>query len=250
MTISTEEQLEDLRRAGRIVAEVLDETEAAVEPGITTREIDRVAGAALARRDAVHAPAIDYGFPGEICISVNDEAVHGVPSDRRVERGDLVKLDLVAKHAGYYADAARSVIVPPERPEVVALRDAARRAFAAGLRSIRPGATLRRIGRAIEQRAARDGFRTLPELTGHGVGAAIHEPPTVPNVADPAATGRLHEGLVIAMEPLLTRGSGEILPEDDDGWTIRTRDGAWVAHHEHSLVVTRRGPIVLTRLAA
>ncbi len=245
MTITRDEQLEGLRRAGRVVAEVLAELEGHVEPGITTLELDALAAAALAARDAEAAPPIVYGFPGSICISVNDEAVHGIPSRRAVAAGDLVKLDLVAVRDGYYADAARSVVVPPGAEEVRRLAVSARHAFGAALRSIRAGVSLQKVGRAIERSTRKDGFRVIPELGGHGVGGSIHEEPHVPNFPHPGVRGRLHEGLVIAVEPIVTSGSGEIV-EDDDGWTIRTRDGGWVAHYENTLVVTRGRPLLLT----
>jgi methionyl aminopeptidase len=245
MTIRSEAELAGLRRAGAVVAQVLRGLERAVEPGITTGELDALCARELARRDAEPTPARELGFPGAICISVNDEAVHGVPGRRRVERGDLVKLDLVASQGGFVADAALTVCVPPVAPGSRDLVRAARAGLETALESVRAGLPLRALGRAIERSVRRAGFRVIRELGGHGVGRAVHEEPHIANFDDPNAAGSLHEGLVLAIEPVVTSGAGEIY-EAADGWTIRTRDRAPVAHCEHTLVVTRGRPIVVT----
>lgn len=247
MTISHDRDLQGLRKAGRIVAEVLGVLETAVEPGITTRELDFLCAAELAARGAESAPAKVYAFPGSICISVNEEAVHGIPGSRTIAAGDLVKLDLVAIADGYFADAARSVVVPPAREETRRLARCARSAWTAAAGAARAGTTLQELGRTIEGAVRRGGFRVIPELCGHGVGRSIHEEPAIPNFPHPAAAGRLHEGLVIAIEPIVSAGGDEIV-EEDDGWTIRTRDRSWVSHYENTVVVTRGKPIVLTTL--
>jgi len=245
MTIRSEAELAGLRRAGAVVAGVLRSLERAVEPGVTTGELDALCARELARRDAEPTPARELSFPGSICISVNDEAVHGVPGARRVERGDLVKLDLVATKDGFVADAAVTVCVPPIAAEARGLVRAARSALDVAIANASAGLPLRALGRAIERTVRRAGFRVIRELGGHGVGRAVHEEPHVPNWDDPLAAGRLHEGLVLAVEPVVTSGAGALF-EERDGWTLRTRDRAPVAHCEHTLVVTRGRPIVVT----
>jgi methionyl aminopeptidase len=243
MSIESERDLIGLKRAGRVVAATLRKLEAAVRPGVATGDLDALCARLLADAGGCAAPKRDYGFPGSLCISVNDEAVHGVPGARVLERGDLVKLDLVAELGGYVADAAVTVAVPLASPAALRLATCARRAFERALPQIRAGARISQIGRAVEREARRSGFTVLRELCGHGVGRAIHEAPDIPNVG--GAPGVLTEGLVIAVEPIVGAG-GWRTATADDGWTVRTADGSLAAHYEHSLVVTRAQPIVLT----
>jgi methionyl aminopeptidase len=245
VTIRSEAELDGMRRAGAVVKAVLGALARAVEPGVTTGDLDARCARELAARDAEPTPARELGFPGSICISVNDEAVHGVPGGRRIGPGDLVKLDLVATHRGFVADAAITVCVPPVSSAARGLVRAARGALATALEAATVGLPISTLGRVVERHVRRAGFRVIRELGGHGVGSKIHEPPHVPNWDDPLAAGRLHEGLVIAVEPVVTSGAGEIALERD-GWTIRTRDRAPVAHFEHTLVVTRGRPLVVT----
>jgi len=245
MSIESSRDLIGLRRAGRTVAMVLRRLQAEVRPGVTTRAIDALCDRLLAERGARHAPRDHYGFPGAICVSVNDEAVHGVPGERVIRAGDLVKLDLVVEQDGYVADAAVTVVVSPASPQAERLAKCARRAFERALPEIRAGRRIAQLGRAIERETRRSGFTVLRELCGHGVGRAIHEPPEIPNFADPGCHGVLTEGLVIAVEPIIGCG-GWRTRLGDEGWTIHTADGSLAAHHEHTLVVTRGAPIVLT----
>jgi methionyl aminopeptidase len=245
VTIRSEAELAGLRRAGAVVRDALRALERRVEPGMTTRDLDALCARELARRGAEPTPARVLGFPGSLCISVNDEAVHGVPGPRRVERGDLVKLDLVATLDGFVADSALTVCVPPVAPPARALARAARGALETAIATVRAGLALRALGRAIERAVRRAGFRVIHEVGGHGVGRAIHEEPHVSNFDDPRAEGRLHEGLVLAIEPIVTSGAGHLV-ESGDGWTLCTSDRAPVAHAEHTLVVTRSAPIVVT----
>jgi methionyl aminopeptidase len=216
-----------------------------VRPGITTAELDRAAARILARHGARSAPRITYGFPGAICISVDDEVVHGIPGPRRLRAGQLVKLDVTAELDGYYADAAISVGVGPVRPAVGRMVATASAALRQGLEAARPGEPVSAIGGAIEREVERRGCRVLRDLTGHGIGRTIHEPPTVPNHADPHASQPLTEGLVIAVEPMIALGGGEVHLLDD-GWTVATDDGSTAAHVEHTIVVTEGGPLVMT----
>lgn len=245
MSIDNPEDWEGLRAIGRVVRQVLDEMRAAVRPGVTTAELDAVAARVLARHGARHAPRRDYDFPGDSCISVNDEAVHGIPGPRVVRAGDLVKLDVVAEMNGYYADAAITVAVPPVSDESQRLVACARLAFEKAAEVARVGNCVSDIGRAVEAEVKRHGFRVLRELAGHGIGRKIHEPPSVPNHYDWRARQPLTDGLVITIEPIIAARSGRVV-EDADGWTLRTADGSLAAHYEHTLVVTPGGPVVLT----
>ena len=245
MSIRSQAQFEKLRAIGRIVRLALDRTAAAVRPGITTAELDRIGAQVLAEHGAESAPPKVYGFPGALCISVNDEAIHGIPGDRVIAPGDLVKLDLVAEKDGYYADAAVTVAVGETGETARALVRCAETAFRLGARAARAGSRVSEIGRAVEREAQRCGFSVIRELCGHGVGSTIHEDPQVLNYYDPRQHDRLTEGLVITIEPILAagRGKGEL---QSDRWTIRTADRSLSAHYEHTVVVTRDEPILLT----
>jgi len=245
MSIETEEELEGLRRAGRVVAVVLRELRRRVQPGVTTGELDALAGRVFARHGARSAPKLVYDAPSEIFISVNDEAVHGVPGRRRLRRGDLVKLDVTAELDGFYADAAVSVPVGRVSPKVARMVATARAALRRGLHAAHAGAPLNAIGAAVQEETERRGFAVLGELTGHGIGRSIHEEPTVPNVYVPALDAPLREGTVITIEPIIGFGSREVR-SGGDGWTILTADGAPSAHAEHTLVVSAGEPLVLT----
>lgn len=250
MSIKTPEELEKLRLIGRIVGRVLKEMRAHVRPGVTTRELDAVAAKIFAETGARSAPALVYKFPGQTCISVNDEAVHGIPGDRRLEPGDLVKLDVTAEKNGYMADAAVTVPVGDVAPQARSLMHCAHRAFDRAARISRSGVSIQRVGAVIENEVRRSGFSVLPELSGHGIGHSIHEPPTVPNFSDPTARGLLTDGLVITIEPIIAVGSNKHAFTrsyvEKDGWTVRTSDGSLSAHYEHTIVITKNRPIVLT----
>ena len=229
MSIESVRDLDGMRHAGRVVAAVLAETRAAVEPGITTAELDRVAADAIEARGARPAPADVYGAPCAIFVSVNGDVVHGLPGPRAVQAGDLVKLDVTASLDGYVADAAITVVVPPAQAHAQRLAACTRAALADGLRTRGPARRCRRSAARSSAGYAAAASPVLRSLTGHGIGRMIHEPPTVPNWDDPRARGRLTNGLVITVEPLVSAGADR-LEEAADGWTIRTADGAHAAH--------------------
>lgn len=237
----------------RAVADVARQTLALltreVRPGVTTGALDEIARQFLRDRGARSAPAVVYGFPGSVLISINDEVVHGVPGPRRIRPGDLVSLDVTIELDGYVADAARSLVVPPGPEAAHRLVACARAAFDAALEVATAGTRVSEIGRAVQREVRRHGFAVVRGLAGHGVGRTIHEPPSVPNEWDPRQTDVLTEGLVITIEPMIATGSGRPV-EDADGWTIRTRDRGLAAHHEDTLVITRGRPVVLTGAAA
>ena len=245
MSIRNNGQLEKLRSIGRIVRLALDRAAAAVRPGITTGELDAIGARVLAENGAESAPPKVYGFPGALCISVNEEAIHGIPSGRVIQGGDLVKLDLVAEKEGYYADAAVTVAVGEVASTAAALVRCAESAFHLAAKVATAGNRVYDIGRAVERETRRCGFQVMRDLCGHGVGRAIHEPPSVPNYHDPRFRTRLTEGLVITIEPIIAAGdgTGELAA---DHWTIRTTDRSLSAHYEHTVVITRGEPILLT----
>jgi methionyl aminopeptidase len=242
MSIASTTDWKGLRRVATVARTTLDALEARVRAGVTTGELDAVAAQVFAKHEARSAPAAVYGFPGTVLISVNDEIVHGIPGPRRINAGDIVKLDVTVEKDGYVADAARSLVVEPAAPAARALVACATAAFDAALAVARAGARVKEIGRAVE-RAVVEG------LAGHGVGRTIHEEPSVPNQYDPFQTDVLTEGLVLTIEPMISAGSKCVI-QDADGWTLRTADGAMSAHHEHTLVITRGKPVVLTGAAA
>lgn len=245
MTIDSADDLEGLRRAGRVVANAIAEVRWMIRPGLTTAAVDAVVGDVLTKHRARSAPKLFVGFPGNACIAVNDQAVHGVPGDRHIRAGDLVKVDVTAELDGYVADAAISIPMPSAPDQRRRLADCAASALDKAISVARPGATLRELGRAVEDEVHRFGFTVLREVGGHGVGRTMHESPHVPNWGDPSARSKLREGLVIAIEPIIAAG-GRALVKDRDGWTLRTTDGSSSAHCEHTIVVTQGAPIVLT----
>lgn len=245
MSVDSERDLEGLRRVGRVVARTLLAMGEAIRPGVTTADVDRVGAQVLDAAGATSAPHASYGFPGATCISINDEAVHGIPGDRPIEPGDLVKLDVTAALDGYVADSAITVAVPPAESTAVRLRECAASALRRALRAARAGSPLNSIGRAVEREVRGCGFNVIRELSGHGVGRRIHEPPVVPNYYDRTLDRPLTEGLVITIEPIIAAGSGEITLRRD-GWTLATADGTLAAHVEHTVVITRGRPIILT----
>jgi len=249
MSIESADDWKGLRRAGRIAQLTLDALEASVRPGVSTADLDAVAARLFAEHGARSAPAIVYGFPGTVLISVNDEVVHGIPGPRRLAAGDLVKLDVTVEKDGYIADAARSVIVESGSDVATRLAACAREAFDAALTVARAGTKVNAISRAVESTVRARGFTVVHGLTGHGVGRTIHEAPSVPNQFDPWQRDVLTDGLVLTIEPIISAGSPRIR-QDRDGWTTRTSDGSWAAHHEHTIVITRDRPIVLTGRSA
>ncbi|MBK7367170.1 MAG: type I methionyl aminopeptidase [Candidatus Eisenbacteria bacterium] len=246
MKIETEDDLAGMKAAGRVVRETLDAMSVAVEPGISTAQLDAIAARALRDRGARSAPRLVYDFPGETCICVNDEIVHGIPSAKRVLReGDLVTLDVTIEKNGYMADAAVTLPVGRVSARAAKLLAATEAVLTRALEDVRPGKRAFEVGRVIEREAGRHGLSPVRALQGHGIGRTIHEDPMMPNWADPEAQDVLEDGLVLTVEPILSLGSGESY-ESNDGWTILAADGAWAAHFEHTLVVTKGRPILLT----
>ncbi len=245
MSINEPEELEALRAAGAVVRRVLEAMKREVRPGVTTAQLDAIGAAVMAENGARSAPATVYKFPGSNCISLNEEAVHGVPGARELRSGDLLKLDVTIEKDGFMADAAETVAVGEVTPEAQRLIACARRAFEKAMLVARAGFRVSEIGRAVEREVRRDGFSVIRELGGHGIGRTIHEQPRIPNYPDPEARELLTEGLVIAVEPIIAAGSGRAILAED-GWTMKTADRRPAAHYEHTIVVTKGAPILLT----
>jgi methionyl aminopeptidase len=249
-------ELEKMRRAGAIVTATIDEVAAAVVPGVTTLELDRIAESAIRTHGATPS-FLGYGgnrdripFPASICASINDEIVHGIPSTtRELHEGDLLSLDFGAIWEGFHADSAVTVFVgAPPGDDAKRLVETTRSALEAAIDVIRPGGRLSDIGHAIEQVAISAGVGVVREYGGHGIGRALHEDPFIQNWGSPGRGPELKPGLVIAVEPMLNLG-GDATRVLDDGWTVSTADGSLSAHFEHTIAVTEQGHEVLTARA-
>jgi len=246
MTIDNDEDLEALKR---IVADVREAMGAALEPGMTTRELDDLGGALLEKEGARSAPEISYGFPGATCISTFPEIAHGIPGERVLKADDLVNIDVSAERDGYFADTGASFIIPPKSAKLERLTRDGKRALWAGINQVKAGARLSDIGRAIETFADRNGYSLIRNLASHGVGRSLHEDPKeIATWHEPKEVRRIEEGLVFTLEPFLSLGSDWAV-EGDDGWTLSADTGRPTVQYEHTLVATKRGALVLTLAA-
>jgi methionyl aminopeptidase len=246
MSIEGPDDIAALRIIGRIVAQTRDTMLAAVRPGISTLELDCIGRDVLEGHGAQSAPKLAYDFPGWTCISVNSDLAHGIPSQDVVLReGDLINIDVSAELGGYWADTGASAPVGAVPDRLLELLQATRDAQTEAMFRARAGAPIHTVGAAVERRAKKHGFKVVRDLCGHGVGRHIHEPPSVPNHYDPRNKKKLWEGLVMTIEPFLTTKATSVITADD-GWTLRTPDGSLGAQFEHTFVVTKGAPIVLT----
>jgi methionyl aminopeptidase len=249
--IKTREEISSMREAGLVVWQVLEELTKVVAPGITLDELDQIAKRETERRGATCAFMGLYGFPKHICISVNDQVVHGIPSKRKLQEGDLVKLDHGAVVRGWYGDAARTVPVGKVSADALKLLEVTRESLEAGIRAMVPGNRVSDIGSAVEAVIAPHGFGIVRDYVGHGIGKRPHEDPQVPNYG-PALWSRgqpnprLRPGIVLAVEPMINAGTHEVRTLTD-GWTVVTKDGKYSAHFEHTIAVGEDEPEVLTR---
>lgn len=247
MTIESESDLEGLRRIGRIVSKILQDMLDAIEPGMTTAELDALGAQWLAGYGAKSAPQLTYNFPGATCISINEEAAHGIPGARRIEKGDVVNVDVSAELDGYFADTGGTRVVPPASETATRLCHATRLALDAAIEEARAGAYLNEIGRAIEKVAKSHRFRVIRNLGSHGVGRALHEAPEhIPGFFDPRDKRQLREGMVITIEPFLSTKT-TLAEQAEDGWTLFGPAGTRSAQYEHTMVITRGSPIIVTR---
>jgi methionyl aminopeptidase len=245
VTVSSSSDLAGLRRVGALVAQALREMERQARPGLTTAGLDAVGAAFLRRHGARSAPQLSYDFPGFTCISVNDQIVHGVPGSRVLAPGDVVKIDVTAELDGFVADAAVTVTLPPVSAEARRLRRCAQRAFAKAMTVARAGTPIREIGRAVEDEVERHNFSVVREMCGHGVGRMIHEEPSIPNFYSLLTRGTLADGMVLAVEPIISARAAHVV-EEADGWTLRTHNGSLAAHYEHTVVIRDGEPLLVT----
>ncbi len=237
-----------MRKAGHILAGVMDRLREIVRAGVTTLEIDEDVEAYIRQRGAKPAFKGYRGFPATVCISLNDEVVHGIPSaQRRVKEGDIVGLDLGCIVEGYYADCAFTLPIGEVPPAVQKLLDVTRESLDLAIKQCQPGRRLSDVSHAVQHHVESHGFGVVRAFVGHGIGRALHEEPQIPNFGDPGRGPQLRPGMVLAVEPMVTMGSWEVKILDD-GWTAVTRDGSLAAHFEHTIAVTENGPEVLTSL--
>ncbi len=236
-----------MRRAGQVVAETLRDLRKMVEPGVTTRELDAHAENKIRSAGAYPTFKGYRGFPASICASVNDEVVHGIPSDRRLRDGDIIKIDCGATLDGYVGDAAISVAVGRIDADLEKLIEATRGSLFKAIEKMIPGNRLYDVSYAVQEYVEERGFSVVRDFCGHGIGQRMHEDPQVPNYGRPGTGPKLKEGWVLAIEPMVNAGTFEVkvLP---DGWTVKTRDGKASSHFEHTIAITEDGPMVLTAL--
>ena len=248
MIASTEKDLEGLKKAGRMVAEIRETMKAAVKPGVTTKEIDELGGRLFEEWGGVSAPKSEYDFPGYTCISVNEEVAHGIPGKRVIQEGDIVNIDVSGSYGDYFADTGISFVVGEGHEAKEKLCKAAESAFDRAMLKVKAGAKLNQIGKAVEREAKDQGFFVIKNLTGHGVGKSLHEAPQhILNYYDAWETTILKEGMVLAVEPFISQKAEHII-ESGDGWTFITPDQSLVAQIEHTVLVTKGAPILLTKL--
>lgn len=246
MTISNDSEFERLKEVGRIVGNALETMGAALEPGMTTAELDEIGRSFLERAGAHPAPQLSYGFPGATCISVNEEIAHGIPGERRITAGDLVNIDVSAEKDGIFADTGASFAVPPFTKTMERLCRDGRRAMWAGIRQVGANRPVAGIGQAIGEFARRNGYTLVRNLASHGVGHSLHEEPKeIATWPDRSELRKMHEGLVFTVEPFLSLGA-EWAEGGDDPWTLFSEPRAPTVQYEHTVVATRNGPLVVT----
>lgn len=247
MTIETQDDIAGLKRIGQVVSLVLQRMLDAAEPGMTTRDLDRIGEQLLAEHGARSAPKLTYDFPGATCISINEQAAHGIPGDRVIQAGDVLNVDVSAELGGYFADTGGTIVIPPATPLKTRLCHATRMALAEAMKCARAGQPLNGIGAAIERTAKKYGFRIIENLCSHGVGRALHEEPAhIAGYFDPSDRRILKEGMVITIEPFLSTKSRSV-DEQADGWTLSGVAGNLSAQYEHTMIITKGAPIIVTQ---
>ena len=251
ISLKSEREIEIMRRANVIVAEVLLELRQKVAPGVTTLELDAIAEEQTLKRKAIPAfkgyEVAGRVFPRCLCVSVNEEIVHGIPSNRALREGDIVGLDYGVIYEGYYGDSAITVGVGKVSHQARALMGVTEEALYKGIEQLHDGKRLGDLGSAVQQVAEGAGFSVVRAFVGHGIGKRLHEEPPVPNYGEPDRGVRVREGMVLAIEPMVNAGSYEVAMKED-GWTAVTKDGSLAAHFEHSVAVTKNGPYILSQL--
>jgi len=246
MTADSAQDIQYLKAIGHICAETLRKMMGAVRVGMTTQELDEIGRAFLEAEGAHSAPQLMYQFPGATCISVSPVIAHGIPNEYALHEGELIHIDVSAELDGYYADTGASLLVSKGERELNKLVDATKTVLSKVLRVAKAGNPLNEIGRTVEEEARKRGYNVIKDLTGHGIGRRLHEEPKeILNFDNPRDRRVLTEGLVLAIEPFLTTGIGRIT-EEKDGWSLRTMDRTIAAQFEHTIIVTKNEPIILT----
>lgn len=247
MVIQDNQDLYGVMAIGKIVGQTIAHMKAHLRTGITTAELDEIGAAYLKKQGARSAPILAYKFPGTTCISVNDEAAHGIPGEYAIQPGDFVNIDVSAEKDGYWADAGFTVAMDPITPAGNKHITTTQKALDLAIDMAKHGVACNQIGREVEKFAHKNGFEVIEELGGHGLGRHIHEKPSIPNHYHKRNRQKLSEGMVITIEPFLTTGARHIYTEDD-GWTLKTVDGSRSVQFEHTLVITQDRPIIVTQV--
>ncbi len=247
VTIKSEREIELMREAGRVLAKTHEELEKALHAGMTTKEIDRLAEELIRSYGCIPSFLNYNGFPASVCISINDEVVHGIPTEKRIIRdGDIVSLDCGVIYKGYQSDAARTHAVGEVSPEAAKLIEVTKQSFFEGIKFAKAGNHLNDIGRAIQAYAESFGYGVVRDLVGHGIGRQMHEDPEIPNFATPRRGIRLRPGMTLAIEPMINAGTWEVEWSDEDDWTVYTADGSLSAHYENTILITEGDPVILS----
>jgi methionyl aminopeptidase len=245
INLKTDHELEMMARAGRVLADVVDELRGACREGVRTIELDRLAERRIRAAGARPGFLGYHGFPNSICVSINDEAVHGIPGRRRIEDGDIVSLDLGLVLDGFWADMGCTVPVGHVDPEALRLMRVTEECLAIAIEHAQPGGRLGDISAAVQEHAEAAGFSVIRQFVGHGIGRQMHEDPQLPNFGLAGTGPELKPGMTLAIEPMVNQGTPEVYIKAD-GWTVCTSDGALSAYFEHTVAITKNGPRVLT----
>ncbi len=245
IVVKTRAQIDKMRQAGHLVGQTLDLMARLAKPGIRTIDLDAAAEEFILSQGAVPAFKGYMGYPATLCVSINDEVVHGIPGDRRLEEGQIVSVDVGVNYEGWYGDAARTLCIGDVTDEAKRLLAVTREALSRGIAQARSGNRLGDISAAVQTYAEEHGYSVVRELVGHGIGQRMHEEPQVPNFGRPHTGPELKAGMVLAIEPMLNVGGCEV-NFDADKWTVRTADGSLSAHFEHTVAITEAGPEILT----
>ncbi|MFC3748677.1 type I methionyl aminopeptidase [Paenibacillus sp. GCM10012306] len=247
MICNTTKDLEGLKAIGKVVGHTIAEMKKSVVPGMTTRELDEIGAKIMKEAGAASAPQVTYNFPGATCISVNEEVAHGIPGSRVIQAGDLINIDVSAELNGYFGDAGVSFQLPPYNEKLQHLCRSTEETMMSVINHLRAGMKVNEIGRVMEREARKRGYKVIRNLCSHGIGKSLHDKPNeILPFYEPRVTTVLKEGQVITVEPFLSTGAEYVDPQAD-GWTLSVADDSRVAQYEHTIIVTKGEPVILTR---
>ncbi len=244
--IKTDQEVSLMRKAGEITRQTLELLEKSVMPGVTTKQLDEIAYNFIKKSGATPSFLNYGGFPATICASVNDEVVHGIPSDRVLQEGDIISIDVGAKYKGYNGDSARTFAVGKISEERQKLIDVTKQSFFEGVKGIKAGCSVGDISSQVQRYVEKHGFSVVRDLVGHGVGKELHEDPMVPNFGFAGLGPKLRANTIIAIEPMVNAGKPQVVVDKQNGWTVSTRDGSDSAHYENTVLITEDGVEILT----